>query len=100
MRILIITATLLLSLQVQAGFWSFLESLAHKETWKKPVDSTLVVGGIIIAVPAIAGAASGVGSSGSSSGYKGNCEYDYQTAADGTRCGARSADSRAGGWEP
>jgi hypothetical protein len=99
-RILIITAALLLSLQVQAGFWAFLESLAHKETWKEPVESTLIVGGIIVTGAAIAGAASNGSSSGSSSSYTGNCEYDNDIASDGTRCGARSAYSREGGWEP
>ncbi|NVI06364.1 transmembrane anchored protein [Paraburkholderia sp. JPY454] len=30
--------------------------------------------------------------------YPGNCQYDWQTAADGSRCGARSAESRPGGY--
>lgn len=29
--------------------------------------------------------------------YAGNCQHDSDTAADGSRCGARSADSRPGG---
>lgn len=28
------------------------------------------------------------------------CTYDSDTAADGSRCGGRSAESRAGGYEP
>jgi hypothetical protein len=27
----------------------------------------------------------------------GNCDHDWQTASDGSRCGDRSADSRPGG---
>lgn len=30
--------------------------------------------------------------------YPGNCRYDGQIAADGSRCGGRSAQSRPGGW--
>jgi hypothetical protein len=30
--------------------------------------------------------------------YPGNCQYDWQVAADGSRCGARSAESRPGGY--
>ncbi|WP_434723035.1 hypothetical protein [Mesorhizobium sp. RIZ17] len=29
--------------------------------------------------------------------FAGNCQHDYDTAADGSRCGDRSADSRDGG---
>ena len=32
-------------------------------------------------------------------GYSGNCYYDSDIAADGSRCGARSAKSRPGGYE-
>lgn len=32
--------------------------------------------------------------------YEGNCEFDDDIAADGSRCGPRSAESRAGGHEP
>lgn len=30
--------------------------------------------------------------------YPGNCQYNYQRAADGSRCGNRSAEARPGGW--
>lgn len=30
--------------------------------------------------------------------YPGNCRYDGDIAADGSRCGHRSAQSRPGGW--
>jgi hypothetical protein len=29
--------------------------------------------------------------------FAGNCQHDSDTAADGSRCGGRSADSRPGG---
>lgn len=29
--------------------------------------------------------------------FAGNCQHDNDTAADGSRCGGRSADSRPGG---
>lgn len=29
--------------------------------------------------------------------FVGNCQHDNDTAADGSRCGGRSADSRPGG---
>ncbi|WP_313707900.1 transmembrane anchored protein [Atlantibacter hermannii] len=29
--------------------------------------------------------------------FAGNCQHDYDTASDGSRCGDRSADSRPGG---
>jgi len=31
--------------------------------------------------------------------YPGNCYYDSDIAADGSRCGARSAKSRPGGYD-
>lgn len=34
---------------------------------------------------------------GSSLSFAGNCQHDSDTAADGSRCGGRSADSRPGG---
>ena len=44
---------------------------------------------------------SGSSSSGSySSSYSGNCPCPYNTASDGSRCGARSAWSRSGGASP
>lgn len=33
-------------------------------------------------------------------GYKGNCEFDNNTASDGSHCGGRSAESRPGGFTP
>ena len=36
----------------------------------------------------------------SSSSYSGNCPCPYSTAADGSRCGARSAWSKSGGESP
>lgn len=29
--------------------------------------------------------------------YAGNCDYSWQTAKDGSRCGGRAADQRPGG---
>ncbi|TPI36811.1 transmembrane anchored protein [Mesorhizobium sp. B3-1-9] len=33
----------------------------------------------------------------STASFAGNCQHDYDTASDGSRCGDRSADSRPGG---
>ncbi len=33
----------------------------------------------------------------SSSVFAGNCQHDWDRAADGSRCGGRSSDSRPGG---
>ena len=38
--------------------------------------------------------------SSSSGSYSGNCRCPYDTASDGSRCGARSAWSRSGGASP
>lgn len=32
-----------------------------------------------------------------SNSYAGNCDYSWQKAADGSRCGKRAADQRSGG---
>lgn len=32
--------------------------------------------------------------------YRGNCQYSWQRAADGSLCGNRAAEVRPGGWEP
>lgn len=32
--------------------------------------------------------------------YAGNCDYSWQTAADGSSCGDRAASIRPGGYEP
>ena len=40
------------------------------------------------------------GSSSSSSSYSGNCACPYDTASDGSNCGARSAWSKSGGASP
>jgi hypothetical protein len=64
--------------------------------------------GAVLAAVVIGGAAiaycsnHNCGGSGSSyqqpASYPGNCRYSWQTAADGSRCGNRSAASRLGGW--
>lgn len=56
----------------------------------------LVVTAVVIA--AKAGSGGGSTAPASDSPYPGNCQYDWQTAADGSRCGARSAQSRPGGY--
>jgi len=38
------------------------------------------------------------GGGGTGSNYPGNCQYGWQTAADMSRCGARSAESRPGDY--
>ena len=103
MKVITIVFTLLVSLQVQAGFWdtlvSTLESLTHKETWKKPVDNTLLVGGVVIAIPAIVGAINEGGGS-ATINYSGSCPCPHSIASDGSICGDRSAWSKPGGYEP
>lgn len=32
--------------------------------------------------------------------FAGNCDYSSDTAADGSRCGGRSAEAREGGYDP
>jgi hypothetical protein len=67
------------------------------------VGAGLLVAGA--AVAAVHAARNGSGSDNSYGGnsyagrqYTGNCQYDWQVAADGSRCGARSAESRPGGF--
>lgn len=45
------------------------------------IFAVLAIGGVLFAVTAQAG----------------NCDHSWQTAADGSSCGDRSADSRPGG---
>lgn len=71
------------------------------DTQKKIVTVVAVVGAIVLVVAgAKNGAFDGLGDLGlgGGSGYSGNCQYAWQTASDGSRCGARSAASRPGGW--
>lgn len=61
----------------------------------------LVVGLPLIVAGVILGARSGGGNSSSytpPASYPGNCQHDNDIAADGSRCGLRSADSRPGGY--
>ncbi|NIF42443.1 hypothetical protein F3J14_16435 [Burkholderia sp. Tr-862] len=55
------------------------------------------VGAVALVVTAAVAAAK-AGGDGTGSNYTGNCQYDWQTAADGSRCGARSAESRPSGY--
>ena len=98
MKLIAAIFALLLSLQLQAGFWETLESLTHKETWKGPVDSALIVGGAVIAVPVIIDAAGRAGSV--NTNYLGSCPCPYSIASDGSICGDRSAWSKPGGYKP
>lgn len=41
-----------------------------------------------------------IGTASGSSGYSGNCEFNSQTAANGSNCGDRSAQARPGGFIP
>ena len=55
--------------------------------------------GCKVAVGILAVAAIGYGlKSMSKSSYSGNCQYSWQTAKDGSRCGARAASVRPGGY--
>ena len=58
--------------------------------------------GAVLAAVAIGGAAVAYCANHNCGGgggyYPGNCRYSWQTAADGSSCGDRSAASRPGGW--
>ena len=98
MKLIAAVFALPFSLQLQAGFWDTLESLTHKDAWKKPVETTLIVGGAVIAVPVIIDAAGRTGST--NTNHPGSCPCPYSIANDGSVCGNRSAWSRSGGYEP
>lgn len=61
----------------------------------------LVVGLPLLVVGAVFAAQAGGGNSSNYTApkpYPGNCQHDDDIAADGSRCGLRSADSRPGGY--
>lgn len=62
----------------------------------------LVIGAPLLILGVVAAAQSGGGGSSYSppkqNNYPGNCQHDDDIAADGSRCGLRSADSRPGGY--
>jgi hypothetical protein len=65
----------------------------------------LVVGAPLLIIGVVAAASAGGGGGGNNNStytpqkqYPGNCQHDSDIAADGSRCGLRSADSRAGGY--
>jgi hypothetical protein len=96
------------------GCASWCDDSEDRERCLKKVHAAQAVGAVAVVVTAVviaakAGGGSGGGSDGgggSSGGnsssrsfyYPGNCQYDWQTAADGSRCGARSAQTRPGGY--
>lgn len=61
------------------------------------VHTAQAVGAAIVLVGAVAVAARAAHGSGTSD-YPGNCQYSWQTAADGSRCGDRAASVRPGGY--
>ncbi|MDP9585164.1 UNVERIFIED_ORG: hypothetical protein J2791_004479 [Burkholderia contaminans] len=79
------------------GCASWCDDSADKEKCLKRVHAAQAVGAVALVVTAVVVAAK-AGGGGTGSNYPGNCQYDWQTAADGSRCGARSAESRPGGY--
>lgn len=82
------------------GCASWCDNSEEKEKCMKRVHVAQAVGAVALVVTAavVAAKAGGGGGGNSGSDYPGNCQYDWQTAADGSRCGARSAQSRPGGY--
>jgi hypothetical protein len=62
--------------------------------------AALVVTAVVLVARKNSGGGGDDGTQGANYGhpYSGNCQYDWQIAADGSRCGARSAQSRPGGY--
>ena len=60
--------------------------------------AAVAIGGGVIAYCANRNCGGGGSSYSPPATYPGNCRYSWQTAADGTHCGDRSAASRPGGW--
>lgn len=86
-----------------SGCASWCNNSEDKEKCMKRVHVAQAVGAAALVVTAVVIAAkAGGGGSGTAPAsdhpYPGNCQYDWQTAADGSRCGARSAQSRPGGY--
>jgi hypothetical protein len=82
------------------GCASWCDKSEDREKCLKRVHVAQAVGAAALVVTAVVVAAK-AGSGGGSTQpaqYPGNCQYDWQTAADGSRCGARSAESRPGGY--
>jgi hypothetical protein len=65
-------------------------------------SDTSTMGKVLIGAAVIGAAAALANSSGGGGGssYTSSCDCPYDTAADGSRCGARSAWSRSGGASP
>jgi hypothetical protein len=62
---------------------------------------TKVITGAAVAAFVVGEAIAGSNGAGATQNtYTGNCEYSSDTAADGSSCGARSAEARPGGYEP
>ncbi|WP_208448955.1 hypothetical protein [Burkholderia ambifaria] len=79
------------------GCASWCNDSADKEKCLNRVHVAQAVGVVALVVTAAVVAAK-AGGGGTSGNYPGNCQYDWQTAADGSRCGGRSAESRPGGY--
>lgn len=60
--------------------------------------AAVAIGGAAVAYCANHNCGGGGGYYNPPAAYPGNCRYAWQTAADGSRCGDRSAASRPGGW--
>lgn len=65
---------------------------------KKVLAVVGVVAAVVVVVLACKDGGCGGSGESSYSSYDGNCQYAWQTASDGSRCGDRSAASRPGGW--
>ena len=79
------------------GCASWCNDSADKEKCLNRVHVAQAVGAVALVVTAVVVAAK-AGGGGTSGNYPGNCQYDWQTAADGSRCGGRSAESPPGGY--
>ena len=79
------------------GCASWCNDSEDKEKCLNRVHVAQAVGAVALVVTAVVVAAK-AGGGGTGSNYPGNCQYDWQTAADGSRCGGRSAESRPGGY--
>jgi hypothetical protein len=75
------------------GCASWCDGSAHEEGCKKVVAVTDVV----LVTAAVVGLAVLAGKSGGGGNDNHPCDYSWQTASDGSRCGGRAADMRPGG---
>lgn len=92
-------AVLLALVASLTGCASWCDNSEDREKCLNRVHVAQAVGAAVAVVGVVALAARGGGGGGTTdNSYKGNCQYDWQIAADGSRCGLRSAESRPGGF--